>query len=87
MAVRMLCLIFVGLLGLILLFSRADRTRDVELFALRHENAVLRRQLRGRPRLTSPERAVLAALAQHLPGRLHRNRLVTPPRCCPRTDA
>ncbi|MDT0457438.1 integrase [Streptomyces sp. DSM 41527] len=78
MALRMLYLIFIRLLGLILLFSRSDRARDVELFALRHENAVLRRQLRVRPRPTWPERAILAALARHLPGRLRRNRLVTP---------
>ncbi|MFF3871750.1 integrase core domain-containing protein [Streptomyces sp. NPDC001978] len=78
MALRMLYLIFIRLLGLILLLSRADRARDVELLALRHENAVLRRQLGVRPRLTWPERAVLAALARHLPGRLRRHRLVTP---------
>ncbi|MGI5134283.1 MULTISPECIES: hypothetical protein [unclassified Streptomyces] len=78
MALRMLYLIFIRLLGLILRLSCADRARDVELLALRHENAVLRRQLGVRPRLTWPERAVLAALARHLPGRLRRHRLVTP---------
>ncbi|MGW3171010.1 helix-turn-helix domain-containing protein [Streptomyces sp. NPDC001153] len=78
MALRMLYLIFIRLLGLILLLSCADRARDVELLALRHENAALRRRLGVRPRLTWPERAVLAALARHLPGRLRRHRLVTP---------
>lgn len=78
MALRMLYLIFIRLLGLILLLSRADRTRDVELLALRHENATLRRQLGVRPRPPWPERAVLAALARHLPGRLRRHRPVTP---------
>jgi hypothetical protein len=77
MALRMLYLIFIRLLGLILLLSCADRARDVELLALRHENAVLRRQLSVRPRLTWPERAVHAALARQLPGRLRRHRLVT----------
>jgi hypothetical protein len=79
MALRMLYLIFLRLLALLLLLSRTDAAKDVELLALRHENAVLRRQLGVRPRLTWPEGAVLAALARHLPGRLRRHRLVTTP--------
>ncbi|MEV6949851.1 integrase core domain-containing protein [Streptomyces sp. NPDC051172] len=78
MALRMLYLIFVRLLGLLLLLSRTDRARDVELLALRHEVAVLRRQLGVRPRLTWPERALLAGLARQLPSRLRQHRLVTP---------
>src|SRR5712664_476739 len=78
MALRMIYLALLRLLGLLLLLSRSEEAKDVELLALRHENSVLRRQLGVRPRLTWPERAVLAALAQHLPGRLRRHRLVTP---------
>ncbi len=78
MALRMLYLIFLKLLGLLLLLSRSQQTKDAELLALRHENAVLRRQLGTRPHLTWPERAVLAALARRLPSRLRRHRLVTP---------
>jgi hypothetical protein len=78
MALRVLYLIFLRLLGLLLLLSRSPGAKDVELLALRHENAVLRRQLGVRPRLAWPDRAVLAALARHLPSRLRRNRLVTP---------
>ncbi|WP_371658204.1 hypothetical protein [Streptomyces sp. NBC_00280] len=84
-ALRMLYLVFLRLLGLLLWLSRSEDAKDVELLALRHENTVLRRRLGVRPRLTWPERAVLAALARHLPGPLRRHRLVTPPRCCPGT--
>ncbi|WP_181807821.1 integrase core domain-containing protein [Streptomyces shenzhenensis] len=78
MALRMLYLVFLRLLGLLLLLSRSQQTKDAELLALRHENAVLRRQLGVRPLLTWPDRAVLAALARHLPSRLRRHRLFTP---------
>ncbi|MGX4694707.1 hypothetical protein [Streptomyces sp. JNUCC 63] len=67
MVLRVIYLAFVRLLGLLLLLSRSQRAKDVELLALRHEVAVLRRRLEARPRLTWPDRAVLAALAQYLP--------------------
>ncbi|MFF3879198.1 integrase core domain-containing protein [Streptomyces sp. NPDC001978] len=78
MALRMLYLIFLRLLGLLVLLSRSGEAKEVELLSLRHENAVLRRQLAVRPRLTWPERAVLAALARHMPARLRWHRLITP---------
>jgi hypothetical protein len=78
MALRVLYLVFFRLLGLLVLLCRSEEAKDVEVVVLRHENAVLRRQLGVRPRLGWPDRAVLAALAQHLPGKLRRHRLVTP---------
>jgi putative transposase len=78
MALRVLYLVLLRTLGLLLLLSRSDGAKDVELLALRHEVAVLRRQLGIRPRLSWPDHVVLAALARHLPGRLRRHRLATP---------
>jgi len=54
------------LLELVVLVIRSDRTNQVELLALRHEVAVLRRQL-GRPAYQPADRAILAALSRLLP--------------------
>src|SRR5690242_7079901 len=78
MALRVIYLAFVRLLGLLVLLSRSQRAKDVELLALRHEVAVLRRRLGIRPRLSWPDRAVLATLARHLPTAVRRTRIVTP---------
>jgi putative transposase len=53
-------------LSLAVLLSRREPAKDVELLALRHENAVLRRQA-GRIRYEPADRIWFAALAQLIP--------------------
>ncbi|KPI16554.1 hypothetical protein OK006_10653 [Actinobacteria bacterium OK006] len=52
---------------LIRLLPMGDGDKDAEILALRHQLVVLQRQI-DRPRLTWPDRALLAALLHRLPG-------------------
>ncbi|MFC0112289.1 integrase core domain-containing protein [Kibdelosporangium aridum] len=77
MSVRLVYRLSVQVLSWLALFARSSASKDTEILALRHEVAVLRRN-NPRPRLSWPDRAVLAGLARMLPKALRNHRIVTP---------
>ena len=77
MGMRLGYLIARLLVGGLALLSRSDAAKDAEILVLRHQLAVLQRQV-GRPRSTWPDRAIIAALTLRLPPARRLGMLVTP---------
>jgi putative transposase len=65
-SLRFAYLAVLRMLGWLALLARSGRAKDVEILILRHQVAVLQRQVK-KPALSWADRAVLAALARLLP--------------------
>jgi putative transposase len=75
--VGLLYLIFRQIMAWLGLLARSAQSKNAEILVLRHEVAVLRRQV-SRPRLSWADRAVFAALTGLLSQACRRHRIVTP---------
>jgi putative transposase len=76
-ALRLIYQMFAKLLGWIVLRTRSDTTKEIEILVLRHQLAVLQRRT-PRPRMSWTDRALIAALTRLLPARRRLGLLVTP---------
>jgi putative transposase len=77
MSVALAYRLLVTVLSWLALLARSSSAKDVEILALRHEVAVLRRA-NPRPRMSWTDRAVFAALTRIMPKALRTRQMVTP---------
>ena len=77
MATKLIYQMLLKLLSWIVLRTRSDTTKEIEILVLRHQLAVLQRRT-PRPRISWTDRAMIAALARLLPARRRHGFLVTP---------
>ncbi len=76
---RLAYLAVLRVFGWLALLARSDRAKDAEILILRHQVAVLQRQVKT-PRLSWADQAIQAALARLLPsGQLRQLRLIISP--------
>ena len=79
MSLRFAYLAVLRVFGWLALLARSGRAKDAEILILRHQVAVLQRQI-GTPKLSWADRALMSALARLLPrGKLRQLRLIVSP--------
>ncbi len=81
MSASLVYLVLRQVLQMLTQLARDGGAKDVELLVLRHQVAVLRRQVH-RPDLRPADRVVLAALSRLPPERSGRRSSSLRPRCC-----
>jgi putative transposase len=76
-ALKLIYQMFAKLISWMVLRTRSDADKEIEILILRHQLAVLKRR-RPRPRMSWTDRAVIAALGRLLPAHRRRGLLFTP---------
>jgi len=76
-ALKLIYQMFAKLLSWMVLRTRSNAAKEIEILVLRHQLAVLQRR-RPRPRISWTDRAMIAALGRLLPAHRRRGLLVTP---------